>query len=82
MIMDLFADQEPPPEVETKPVAADPARAPSTPLRTREYPWRPAHRPHEEPCVVCKGAAPCGIGSQWYCLNHVPPNYWPARRGE
>jgi len=79
--MDLFDNPDPPPAATPEPVTSlEPAaKAPVTAPRI-QVPWRRADRPFEQPCAVCEAAAPCGLGNMWFCLNHVPADFWPANR--
>jgi len=79
--MDLFDDDNPTP-ARPEPQAAIAPREDPRGLQVRRFhniPWRKPHLPFEQPCAVCQGAAPCGVGNQWFCLNHVPLDYFPPR---
>lgn len=79
MLMNLFDDPEPPAEVAAKPQPSPPVATALPVRRFQNIPWRRPDPAREQACSVCQGAAPCGLGNTWFCLNHAPEDYWPKR---
>lgn len=50
--------------------------APSTPAPAKTD-------PREKRCAACGGPrAHCGMAGQWFCVEHVPADFWPPESGE